>query len=43
MIRSAYALSMLNNVELRLYEVKFHLKKPEVILGTINKKGIGMK
>ncbi|MBW2103232.1 MAG: DUF1016 family protein [Deltaproteobacteria bacterium] len=28
-----YALSTVPDVELRLYEVEFHLKKPEVILG----------
>jgi len=34
-----YALSTLPNVELRLYEVEFHLKKPEAILGTNRRDG----
>lgn len=34
-----YALSTLANVELRLYEVEFHLKRPEVILGTSRRGG----
>jgi|GEM_PF-117987 len=34
-----YALSTLPNVELRLYKVEFHLKKPEAILGTSRRRG----
>ncbi len=34
-----YALSMVPNVELRLYEVEFHPKKPEVILGVNRRTG----
>jgi len=33
-----YALSTVQNIELRLYEVEFHLKTPEVILGA-NRRG----
>ena len=29
-----YALSTVQNVKLRLYEVKFHLKEPEPMLGS---------
>ncbi len=33
-----YALSTVQNVELRFYQVEFHLKAPEAIMGTIGRK-----
>jgi len=32
-------LNTIPNIELRLYEVEFHLKKPEVILGVSRRGG----